>query len=413
MSGTRYRSRLLRYRSPGYRYRGATYVPAEDTLGADVEGYAVYIIAYTSGGEKVAEFASDADETRASRDTIELLETGPGHSSIDLRNLPTGVTLTHDMRLDVHLWGRSRPIYSGYITKAPGAGTTDWPKTYEAFGFIKQLDDLLVTGTYTAQTIHRIVDTLARDIEGRTRIVYNKSKIIRNALSKYPLIEIRFNRTPMKRALEQLAGLAGGFVFGVDADREFFFRPPSTTVADHSIFSVPEDIGKFEPIEDSGDVRNVVYIQYGQLDGGGDNFLSEPLRDAASEAAYRTRETTVRAPNVYSEADAYRWGSVQLARSKDPITRTTISGLTLITASRDITVRRVIDCNGYVRIADTDGVDHELPKKKITYTVDGSGMRVDIQLGELKRDMALLAAELQQRQQVAELMQNLANQQLI
>lgn len=412
MSGTRYRSRLLQYRSPNYRYRGSTFVPAEDTLGADVEGYAVYIIAYTSGGEKVAEFAADADDSRAARCNFDLLETGPGHLTVDFRNLPTGITLTHDMRLDVHLWGRSRPIYSGYITKVPAPGTTDWPATYEAFGFVKQLDDLLVTGTYTSQTIHRIVDTLARDIEGRTRIVYNRSKVIRNALSKYPLQEIRFNKTPMKRALEQLAGLAGGFVFGVDADRQFFFRPPDTSIANDSIFSVPEDIAKFEPVEDSGDVKNVVYIQYGQVDGGGDNYLSDPLRDATSEAAYRTRETTVRAPNVYSEADAYRWGAVQLSRSKDPVTRTTIAGLTLLSNSRDITIRRVIDCVGYVRVTDTDGTDHELPKKKVAYTADGSGLKVDIQLGELKRDMAQLAAELQQRQQVTELMQNLINQQL-
>lgn len=404
MGAVRYRQPRLRFRSPGYIYRAPWTAPPPGSADEAIHYGATFKL-YDRYGTKLGEFTSDAYNSGLSKCTFTLLPSGPDQIEFDVVDPLPGVTLQHAQRVDVHVRGHRNPIYSGFLQFIPSSGTTEYPLTVKGFGFTSQLGWITIQKTFVDTTVWRIVDTLARLAEQRTGIVYNASKIVRNQQSLWPISYLPFlTRTPLNTALDQLASLAGGFIYGVDEFREFFFKPPDTSVTDESRLWVGENLQIFVHSEDSTNLTNRIWVVCGQrrVDTG-NQVLPLPLDDMASQDSYYMREEIFSAPNVFDPADAYRAGAVELANKKDPAKSATVQGIDLQDTP--------IDCRGYVAITTQDCTVAPFPKASVNYTIDGNGIQVDMELSNRVPNDALLVAQITQAQANAELLQQIAQQQ--
>lgn len=377
MTQIRYRHGGLGY-GMGYQYRRPSFTPPQSGPGADFDHYGALIRIF-NGGIKVAELSTDTGNPWCGKCSFDLVPTGCGQIMLDMHDLPSGVSMTHGTRVDVHLRGRVKPIYSGFIQQPPGTGTTDWPKVYRGHGWYALLESLTVSATYTSRSVWSVADALAKTLENVSggRIRYNAGKIVKNARSKYVLAEIRFQpRMKIKDAFTTLAGLAGGFEFGVDANRDFWFRPPSTTVEDASRLWSGKHVHKLSVTEDSSKLANRIWIRSGQRNADGNNLLELPVEDLASQSTYGLREDFVTAPSVFADTDGYRYGAVQLQQRKAPKQQVQVGGIELGS--------RIIKCEGYVRVTadDADATVYELPKKRVGYSIDGNGIACTVQVGD-------------------------------
>jgi len=106
---------------------------------------------------------------------------------------------------------------------------------------------------------------------------------------------------------------------------------------------------------------------------------------------------------VYSAAaalspiDAVRAGAVQLDTLKLPIQKATVSGIEY--------KGKHVKCQGRAAISGIGGVRMELQKVKITYTVQGSSIKMDVQLGALDRTAGTALAIINRAAAEAQLIQ--------
>lgn len=397
----------------GFRYRGGA-MGRSVTNDAPVSG--VYI---HDGDVLVAVLSGDAADSRLSKLRFELTPTGCGSLDMEVTSLPAGVRLGHAARVDVRLKdvrqpGRATyegwppPIYSGYVQQVPADGSTEWPRKYRAFGWYGLLDKLKVDRTFTNAPVWRIVDTLVRSLETASagRLVYNSSKIEVGKLgagSSFPVTEIRFAHVTYRAALTQLAGLAGGYEFGVDAQREVWFRAPLTEPSREAHLWVGPHVHTVTCTEDSTDLVNRLWIKSGKRQSAGDNYLPLPL-DAdgmeGSQAVYGIREGEVTAPSVFDDVDAYRWGATELAEKSVPRKTISISEIDSVEHFRP-------DCSSPVRLTMDNGESITVPVSKVVYSID-RGITCSIQLGEVAPTPGRLSSELQAQQARAELLQQIA-----
>lgn len=396
-----YQLPYLRY-GMGAIYRGSWTAPPAPGSG-DFVHYGASIKLFDTSDTQIAEFSSDAQDSRLASLTFALMPTGPAEFDIEVAD--PSIALAHAYRIDVRLWGHADPIYSGFFQKIPGRGTTEFPLKGSGFGFYKFLQDLTYNADFQAQSVWRVVDTLARDMESRSRIVYNGGKIVQDPRSLYVMNEIKFLRAPMLTAIQTLADLAGGFEFGVDARREFFFRPPVTAIADDSRLWVGKNLATFINASDSTGLKNRLWIRSGKRNTTGDNYLPFSVEDKASQAAYGLREDSWDAPTIFADADAYRAAAVQLYDIKDPLATGQVTGI-------DLQPNSLINCAGFCQVTDNNGNSAPFSKAKVVYKVDGKGIVVDMDLGVIKpTSLQGLFSEMKARQAQQELIYNLSMQQ--
>lgn len=288
--------------------------------------------------------------------------------------------LSHDFRCDVHLWNQILPIYSGFLLQEPSAGSTERVFAYSFWGGYHLLDRVYVTATYSAQSVYSVVlDVLQQAglrLSGRVKLNRDKVDYIAYNLSG----NLKFLRTKLTAVLKQLAQLAGGYSWGVDAEGDFFFRAPSTEVDLHSW--VGKHLETYVPRQDTSQIVNRLFVKTGKVRSDLDptdtfyktNWLPDALDDEASQAIYGIREGEYSAPSVLGLVDALVAGQVELDRLKVPRQSATVSGLTF-----DGTVHQV---RGKARIIGRGGAEQTLPKKRLRYSVEGGRVKLELELGD-------------------------------
>jgi len=337
---------------------------------------------------------------------FELLETGCGLFDLTLGEPPSGIG--QDFRCDVHLWNSSTPIYSGFINRLPGAGTTERNTNLQGFGGMALLDRVYITQTYEAQSVRSIVLDVIRQAEQRVRVTADQSQV--DAISYSTQGQIKFLRTPIKTALKQLASLAGGYSWGIDANRKFFFRAPSTEVDLHAWTG--KHLETYIANEDYSEIVTRLYVKAGKVRSDlaptetfyKTNWVPDQIDDKDAQATYEIREGEYSAPSVLNLVDALQAGFVELQKLKAPRRFATVSGMefsgTPLTAT------------GYARITGTDGSQLTYPKKRLRYSLDGSRVRVDLELGDIDPSPGDLVAQLNQHQAAESLARQNSQQQI-
>ena len=359
------------------------------------------IIVYNRRDVKIEEIGDDIQKGILGRCTFELIESGCGAFNFELLSKPQNEIL-HAYRIDIHLFGDTEPWYSGEIIKRPKDGSTSKPYKYSGFGFLNQLKTCKVNQQYNATTfpvaadreVGAVMDHAMRTfIEPETKIVYSATKII---AAGFTITDINFDRTSAQEAANELANVAQNYQYGVDEDREFFFRPVDTTINADAIRFVGKNIRDFiykEP--NAGKVINEIDVLNGEITDGSNYIVT--VSDAASQASYGKRWGTYYTPISLSLADAERIANYQLSKSKDPEESATLKNVEIIEQTR-------ITAEGKARVFDKDGTKYEMYIKKVKYNTSSKGITMDWTLGEIDAPF---------ENEILKLLRNIENQTLL
>jgi hypothetical protein len=366
------------------------------------------MIVYNSDGTKVAEYGSNIKNNPVNTLTFELSTSGCGALNFSLLEMPD--CINYGTRIDVHLFGSASPWYSGFIVQKPVAGTTARPFAYVGHGFINQLKRIVVNWAYADMDIAGVAKDLVQNyVNSQTDIVFRSSKI---TTTGYVLTRLNFDYCTAEEAIKQLSEYALNYVYGVDADREFFFKPLLTAVNEAARLTVGVHIDNFEPTESLDNLVNYAYIKAGTLDSGGSNIACT-VQDATSQAAYGKVKVVLTIPSAISAADAQRWGLSQIDKYKDPTQSAKIKGLRLNAPAADGSfMYRKITPEGQAIITDLDGNTHQYPISKIKYTVNSAGITADLELGEPTKRIEDWFAKAQREKKQSDYLQSLNNIQL-
>jgi hypothetical protein len=100
-------------------------------------------------------------------------------------------------------------------------------------------------------------DIITTFVEPKTDIVYDAAKIIATG---YDATYIKFDKVTAKKALQDLADLAQSYVFGVDEEKDFYFKAVSTAVNNDAIRFIAKNVKTFTYDEDISKIVNKIYM---------------------------------------------------------------------------------------------------------------------------------------------------------
>lgn len=242
---------------------------------------------------KVAEIVGDMkNATLASLEFTLLRNGGCGPFSFILGEEYAEINIDYNYRVEICFYTQSDPWFTGYITELPQKGT-DPSRRYAGVGYFQQLEHVRVNEADTAgQDVANIVKDIYDDyLNGDTDIEWNTDKI---DTPIYTTAATQFwERITARACFETLAELAQQFEFGVDAERDFYFRAISPLVLEK--FWIGKHLTEFKPTEDQSDLCNRLYIRCGRLTDGTDYtiMLDRPgkiLQDGLREDVVRVPE---------------------------------------------------------------------------------------------------------------------------
>ena len=325
-------------------------------------------------------FGSGVEDNALSQLTFAITSTGCGECTMTFKKMPSNVELTYMQRIDIHLFGDSQPWYSGYILSRPVEGTTESTYTYKAHGYYNRLESMYLFQTYESMDVADIVRDIARQAEKSQDLIYNETKII---TAGYTVQKLVFDGTSVKDALKTLADFAVDYVYGVDENRNLYFKPRNGSINEQARLTVGVHIASYVPSWDVSKVVNWARIKGGNINDKGEQWLCT-VEDAESQALYGKRQAVWTLPEAQAVEDAERWGANQIAKYKDPVRSAKVTGVRLEYPLRDGTFNvRHMDTDGQAEIRTLSGDTFAYPINKISYTVSAAkGIAADLQLGE-------------------------------
>ena len=341
----------------------------------------VQVIFFNRDGTKTAIFSNDTEELPFKELTFELTENGCGDGKLVFNTFPAFTEIQYNQRIDVYLFGSRDPWWSGTVLTRPDSGGTASKFEITCYGLYERLDKVQLFGKeYKNMEVADIVRDIAREVESKTGIVFNASKIYNVG---YNVTHIKFDGVSAKEALDQLSEFALDFVYGVDSYREFYFKAINSEINEEARIWVGVHCNKFEPSQSIDKIINYAKVKGGAIDDSGESWLAE-VQDTESQELYGLSETVLTLPSAYDAADAERWGQYEIDKNKDPKLSAKLGGLILAYPKPDgvFSVRR-LTTEGQAAITDLDGTMRTYPITKIKYTVNGDkGIQCDLELGE-------------------------------
>ena len=164
-----------------------------------------------------------------------------------------------------------------------------------------------------------IVNSIAKaEIQNRGAIKYNESKI-NLATGILNIQNIDIAKHPLSKVFDTLAEMTG-HIYGVDADREFFFLPKESRVI-NSLF-VGYQAHKFNTSENQKEVKNVITVQRqkGKGSGGAGWTVAGLYNDPTSVKKYGRKELNYQVPGFFSDEDCETIGRSLLTSLSEPKT---------------------------------------------------------------------------------------------
>jgi hypothetical protein len=214
--------------------------------------------------------------------------------------------------------------YQGLINnKTPTVSGNSEVISVSGHGYQAQLGNkriYLNNVTYTSQEISVIVkDILDTYVTPNTDISYNVGDIEVTSITPS---SITFNDFALN-AFEKLADLVGTREWGVDKDRNFYFKSRSSTIGENFRFINGKTMTDFEEIQDFSRIVNQVYVQGAQT--GGTYHLFGPFDDVGSQSKYNLRTDFISNSSITSADVGSQFGTAYLAEHKEVSRRASMS----------------------------------------------------------------------------------------
>jgi len=199
---------------------------------------------------------------------------------MDLSMIPENLTnINADYDIQVRVEDKLR--YRGYIeTFKPIISKPDTIQL-QMTGYSGQLKRVYINETYTNMEVSEIIKSLLDDyIVPQTSITYSVADI---EATSFVIDSIAFDEMA-DSAIKTLVGLAGTFEWGVDVNRNFFFKEQSNAVKHH--LRIGKDISKYDISEEYGDIKNRIVLKGGTV--GGMQY-TETVDNQESQGLYKLR----------------------------------------------------------------------------------------------------------------------------
>jgi hypothetical protein len=370
----------------------------------------VEVISYKQDGTQSAVFGSDTEESAFSSISFELIPSGCGKATLKFRQYPAFDQISYGQRIDIHLYGDSRPWWSGYVLTRPDAGGTQNEYEITCHGFFNALKNKIIFARYQGWEISRIAADICRQAEP-LGVIVNPSKIYSTS---YAVSDILFDGVDAQKCLEQLAEFAADWVYGVDEYREAYFKPRVDSVNEEARFWAGEHLREYIPSLNVDKIVNWAKIKGAKInEETGDQWLAT-VEDVESQNIYGRREEVWTLPAAYSAEDAGRWGREEISRYRFPIESAKAAGITLEypKPGGEFHVRK-LSTDGQAAITGLGGEMKKYPITKLKYTIDANkGISCDMELGEQPDILSDWMKKTERESRNNELLQQASNKQL-
>lgn len=398
------------------RYRWLEAVKASSGGGGGEETFSGYcpnvyhVIAYNNDDTISAVFGAGSEGDSVKSIQFEIAETGCSSFTIVFTKLPDKAELTYHQRVDIHLFGDSRPWFSGRVETIPIEGTTETEFTVKGSGYYASTENVIVFGEYTNKDAAEIVRDFARQAEKNIGTVYNANKIIS---TNYKIEKLVFDGVTLKDALKTLSEFAIDYVYGVDERRQMFFKPRDTEINEQARFWVGQHLDSYTPSWDASKIVNWARIKGGNINDEGEQWLAT-VEDTDSQKKYGLRGDVWTLPEAYDVADATRWGESQINELKEPQKTAKLKNVRLEYPNADGSFNvRKLTTEGQAVITTTDGMTEQYPITKLKYKLEAAkGIYCEVELGKKQTTVDRYFAKLDRSAKATEALSGAAIKQL-
>ncbi|GAG89798.1 unnamed protein product, partial [marine sediment metagenome] len=165
----------------------------------------------------------------------------------------------YNYRVEICLYSQPNSWFTGFITKLPEKGT-DKIQHYSGYGYVKQLSWIRVNEVDTAEEVADIIEDTVNDyLVPNTDIQKNSDKLDTPIYAMASTIY--WERVTALDMFQRLQQLAGDYEFGIDEERDFYFREIDSLIREK--FWIGKHLTKFKASEDQEAIRNKLYVKCG------------------------------------------------------------------------------------------------------------------------------------------------------
>lgn len=286
--------------------------------------------------------------------------------------------------------------YQGLVeNKIPDVSGNSESMDISGHGYVAQLSRIYLNNvSYSSQEISTIItDILDSYVTPNTNISYEAVDIGTTAFTPDA---IDFNDTALS-AIEKCADLAGGIEWGVDKDRNFFFKQKSTTVGFRHRFG--KNIINFSEDLSFQDIVNRVIVQ-GAESGG--TYYTNTYNDSLSQLKYNLRTKVIQNSSISTDSVAQQFATSYFAEYSEVVRKATCD-LTdyeaLVEATVPVPLMIIFGKeNTYGTKKFKTGLYSGLVQRqveRVNYSISNKGsLNISIDLGQLRPSIAEEIAQL-------------------
>ena len=211
---------------------------------------------------------------------------------------------------DVRIWledetGIAKLWYRGYVESHKPTLQDNDSIDLSLFGYVGQLKRVRVAKTYSGMEVSAIVkDILDTLVIPSTDITYSSSDIVDTGFS----VDTLTFDTMADSALKTLADLAGSYEWGVDVNKNFFFKPLSTVIRHY--LRIGKEITLYDSLDDYSQIVNRIYLKGKNTNG---ITFEDQIDNTESQESYGLRSQVVSNSAILTSAVSQKYGSGLLA----------------------------------------------------------------------------------------------------
>lgn len=229
-----------------------------------------FIVFYNKNGYVKYKYAASSGLKLINEIVFSFSENGTDKAKIRMLKEPNelGFNLLHNDFIEIYMFKEDLVIWSGVVSKLTYEYRTDKIYEFEAVGFYKRLQNLLINQVYNNNTIYNIIiDVINKTIEKDNRYYY-----LPNEIKDVPGIAIenlKFDNKKISECLKQIENIAGNYKFWIGGDRVIKFFQRDTSIK-NIIFIDNKNIkvNKFETTN-IDKIKNIIVVERKSSSGSG------------------------------------------------------------------------------------------------------------------------------------------------
>lgn len=245
---------------------------------------------------------------------------GKGSLLLDMPPENTAPAITGCQNVQISVSGSL--VYQGRIDNMnAGQNSVNDPRNVYLTidGYIRAMENLDITEIYENDTVESIVTNIMNSLViGNSSVGFATANVYATG---FTVDKISFNCNCMD-AIKKLAELVGGVEYGVDCNRNFYFKQKITTNQNFN-FQTNNNMYNFAYTEDSHAIRNVIHLQGGVLTTTGNQVgngqvFEATYSNAASIASYGRRDIQINNGMIMTATVGNKWATNMFPTIAEP-----------------------------------------------------------------------------------------------